>query len=321
MRAIQVSQFGGPEVLEVVELPTPEVHPGTVLITVDAAGVNYADTHQTENSYLAPQQLPMVPGGEVIGRTADGRRVLGFTASGTGGYAEQAVLAEVLALPVPDNVSDGAALSLLVQGLTAWHLLRTIGHLAPGETVVVNAAAGGVGSLAVQLAKLWGAGRVIGLASNPDKRDLVLSLGADVALDSNETDLKAAVRAANDGRGADIVLEMAGGAAGDALLSSLGAFGRFITFGMASRQPMNDIAPASLMMGSRTVSGFWLMDCMRPERIMSMVAEPLTALLDLVATGKLNPVESAAFNLENAADAHRALLARTTTGKVILTMH
>jgi NADPH2:quinone reductase len=171
------------------------------------------------------------------------------------------------------------------------------------------------------LAKLWGAGRVIGLASSPEKRDLVLSLGADVALDSNDSDLKAAVRAANDGRGADIVLEMAGGAAGDALLSSLGAFGRFITFGMASRQPMSDIAPGSLMIGSRTVSGFWLMDCMRPERIMSMVAEPLAALLDLVSTGQLTPVESAAFNLETAADAHRALLARTTTGKVILTMH
>ena len=320
MRAIQVNSFGGPEVLELVELPEPVVHPGLVAIDVTAAGVNYADTHQIENSYLSKQELPMVPGGEVVGLTAEGTRVVGFTATGTGGYAAKAVLAEALAVPVPDGVSDAAALSLLVQGLTAWHLLRTVGRLQPGETVVINAAAGGVGSLAVQLAKLWGAGRVIGLASSAAKRELILGLGTDIALDSTTNDLKTAVKAANDGRGADLVLEMAGGPQGDALLASLGAFGRFITFGMASRLPMADVAPASLMIGSRTVSGFWLMDCMRPARIGAMVVEPLRALLDLVDQGQLTPVVGESYDLADAASAHRALLERRTAGKVVLTI-
>jgi len=319
MRAIEVSQFGGPEVLQLVEVPDVVATPGLLRIDVTAAGVNFADTHRTEDSYLAKQSLPFIPGGEVVGRTEDGRRVLGFTATANGGYAEQALIAESLALPVPDSVSDGAALSLLVQGLTAWHLLRTLGHMASGETVVVNAAAGGVGSLAVQLSKLWGAGRVIGLASSQAKRDLVLSLGADVALDSNETELAAAVRAANDDKGVDLVLEMAGGKAGDELLAATGTFGRFVIFGMASREPMQLVAPGALMRGSRTVSGFWLVDCMSPERFADMVVEPLRAMLDLVATGALRPIASDAFPLANAADAHRALLARTTTGKVILT--
>jgi len=320
MRAIQVEQFGGPEVLQLVELPAPTPTESEVLIEVSAAGVNYADTHQTENSYLSQQHLPMVPGGEVIGRTPDGRRVLGFTSTGTGGYAERAVLNQFMAVPVPDGITDGQALALLVQGLTAWHLLRTVGRLTDGETVVVNAAAGGVGNLAVQLAKLWGAGRVIALASSDSKRELALSLGADVALDSNSDDLKAAVRSANGGRGVDIVLEMAGGSAGDQLLASLGAFGRFITYGQASREAMTPIAPGTLMVGSKTVSGFWLMDCMKPNKIATMVAVPLQELLALVASGELRPIAADSFPLAQAADAHRALLARTTTGKVILTM-
>lgn len=321
MRAIQVEQFGGPEVLQLVDLPAPVPGDGEVLIEVSSAGVNYADTHQTENSYLARQRLPMIPGGEVIGRTPTGERVLGFTSTGTGGYAEQAVLNKAMAVPVSDDISDGAALSLLVQGLTAWHLLRTVGHMTANDTVVVNAAAGGVGSLAVQLAKLWGAKRVIALASSSNKRELALSLGADVALDSTAGDLKAQLRGANEGRGVDLVLEMAGGAAGDELLSSLGAFGRFITYGMASREPMQPVQPASLMVGSHTISGFWLMDCMKPHVAAAMVAVPLSELLSLVAAGDLTPVAGSAFPLERAADAHRALLARQTVGKVVLTMN
>ena len=246
MRAIQVTEFGGPEVLNLVEVADPDPIAGLELIEVDAAGVNYADTHAVENSYLSAQELPFIPGAEVVGRTADGRRLCGFTASGSGGYAERALLAPA-SFEVPDGVSDAAALGLLVQGLTAWHLLRTSARMVPGESVVVHAAAGGVGSLAVQLAKLWGAGRVIAVASSEEKRQLALDLGADVAVDSDPANLTAALREANGGKRVDIVLEMVGGPTTDASLRALAPFGRLVVYGMASRTPATPIAPSSLL--------------------------------------------------------------------------
>jgi NADPH2:quinone reductase len=169
VRAIEITQFGGPEVLQLVDRPDPTPHDGLVLIDVDQAGVNFADTHQTEDSYLSRQTLPMVPGAEVVGRL-DGRRVL--AAAATGGYAERTLAHPGTVFALPDDVGSTAALALLIQGATAWHLLRTSTHLAQGETVVVHAAAGGVGTIAVQLAKRWGAGRVIATASTPEKRAL-----------------------------------------------------------------------------------------------------------------------------------------------------
>src|SRR3954466_15916396 len=159
MRAIQQTQFGGPEVLELVDLPVPEPGESEVLIRVSRAGMNFADTHQRNKDYLAAQQLPLVPGGEVAGVREDTvERVVAL--SGTGGYAEYATAPEALTFPIPDGVDDGTALALLIQGLTPRHLYRTSGRVGPGESVVGVAAAGGVGSLAVQLGKPMGAGRV-----------------------------------------------------------------------------------------------------------------------------------------------------------------
>ena len=317
MRAIQVTRFGGPEVLELVDLPDPNPVPGLEVIEVDASGVNYADTHAVENSYLSAQELPFVPGAEVIGRTADGRRLCGFTASGSGGYADRALIAPAAAFEVPDGVSDAAALGLLVQGLTAWHLLRTSARMVPGESVVVHAAAGGVGSLAIQLAKLWGAGRVIAVASSEEKRQLALELGADAAIDADPGDLTAAIREANGGKRVDIVLEMVGGATTDASLRALAPFGRLVVYGMASREPATPIAPASLMTGSQSVIGFWLVDCMKVDP-MGMVAQPLSELVGLVAAGDLRPLPGTAYPLEEARRAYEDMRARRTTGKVIL---
>src|ERR687888_1469982 len=156
MRAIQVQEFGGPEVLRLVDVPVPEPSAGEVLVRVTRAGMNFADTHQRRNDYLVAQQLPLVPGGEVAGVREDtGERVVALC--GTGGYAEYATAPAALTFPIPDGVDDGTALALVVQGLTAWHLYRTSARVAPGESVVVVAAAGGVGSLAVQLGKPMGA--------------------------------------------------------------------------------------------------------------------------------------------------------------------
>jgi NADPH2:quinone reductase len=314
MRAIQISEWGGPEVLEVVEdAPMPEAGDGRVLIRVSKAGMNFADTHARENSYLARYELPMIPGAEVAG-VIDGtdRRVAALC--GTGGYAQYVAVPEALTVPIPDDVSDATALALLLQGLTAWHLYRTVGRLAEGETVVVVAAAGGVGSLATQLAKPMGAGRVIGLASTEEKRALALELGADVALDPEREDLGDAIIEANGGERVNLVLEMAGGRVFDECLKALAPFGRQVTYGIASREP-NTVQTGALMRRSQAVIGYWLMHSLRDP---SQVGPPLADLFDRVRRGELRVVEGATYPLSEAAQAHEDMQARRTTGKIVL---
>jgi NADPH:quinone reductase len=313
MRAIQITEYGGPEVLTPTELPDPEPGEGELLLDVAAAGVNYADTHHTENSYLTRTRLPFVPGAEAVGTTADGRRVVALT--GDGGYAERATAPAALTFDVPEGVGDGAALALVLQGTTAWYLLRDSAHLEQGESVVVHAAAGGVGSLAVQLAKAWGAGRVIATASTQDKRDLALRLGADVAVDPNTDDLRGTLREANGGQPVDIVLEMVGGPVFDASLAALAPFGRIVLYGNASRTPASPVDPGALVRPSRAVIGYWLVQSLRrPERFGAAVAE----LFDLTTSGTLNPVVGGEYPLAEAHRAHEDLLARRSVGKLLL---
>src|SRR3954468_7642004 len=224
MRAVQIDEFGGPEVLEVADVPKPEPEDGQVLIKVEACGMNFADTHQRENSYLARYELPLVLGAEVAGTTEDGERVVALVPSG--GYAEYAVAPEASVYPLPDGVEPGAALSLLIQGLTAWHLYRTQARVAEGESVVVISGAGGVGNLAVQLGKPMGAGRIIATASTEEKRQLTLDLSADAAVDPGSDDLTAALIEANGGERVDAVFEMAGGRVFDQSSEALAPFGR-----------------------------------------------------------------------------------------------
>jgi NADPH2:quinone reductase len=313
MRAVQIESFGGPEVLQVVELPDPQPAEGQVVARVLAAGINYADTHAVDDSYLAKQRLPLIPGGEVLVELPGGGR--GLTLADAGGYAELVAVDPRRVIGVPNGISDGQALCCLVQGASAWHLLRTSTHLAAGETVVVHAAAGGVGTIAVQLAKLWGAGRVIATASNPAKRQLTLDLGADVALDPATEDLAGALKEANDGQGVDIVLEMTGGPVFDQSLRALAPFGRLATYGMASRQEPTPVAAATLMAHSSAVIGFWLAHTARRP---GMLAGAVTGLFELILAGKLRPVIGGSYQLDQVADAHRALLSRASTGKLVL---
>src|SRR5919112_679684 len=240
MRAVQITRFGGPEVMDIVDLPDPVPSEGQELYEVSSAGVNFADTHQIENSYLSQQQLPLVPGAEFVGTpVGGGQRVVGLLDGG--GYAEKVAAHDVLTWAVPDGVSDEQALAVVLQGATAWHLLRTSAHLAEGESVVVIAGAGGVGSLAVQLAQRWGAGRVIATASSPEKRELAERLGADVTVDPALADadpkpFTAALREANGGKPVDVVLEMTGGTLLDGSLSALAPLRRLVAYGMAGRE-------------------------------------------------------------------------------------
>ena len=312
MRAVQIKEFGGPEVLEVVDLPDPEPGPDEVVVEVVRAGMNFADTHQRENDYLAKAELPLIPGGEIAGRTADGRRVAAMLANG--GYAEKVVVHRAALVPIPDEVSDDQAAGVLLQGLTAWALLKISARLERGESVVVQAAGGGTGTLAVQLAKRYGAGRVIALASTGEKRDLAIRLGADAAVDSRSDDLASAIREANGGDQVDVVLEMAGGAAFDACLSVLAPFGRLVSFGIASRQP-NEVMTQKLMRTSRAVVGFWLVHLFRRP---DLLEQGITELLEAVGSGKLEVVIGATYGLSDVADAHRALQGRETQGKLLL---
>lgn len=313
MRAIVLTEFGGPETLVMSEVPDPVPGAGEQVFDVLATGVNYADTHATEDSYLAKQTLPLIPGSEVVVRDATGARRLGLLAGG--GYAEKVAADPARLFAVPDAVSDGAALTTLVQGSTAWHLLRTSTRLQPGESVVVHAGAGGVGTIAIQLAKRWGAGRVIATASSADKRRLALELGADVAVDSRAEDLTAALREANEGRRVDIVLEMTGGRVFDQSLAALAPLGRLAVFGMAGRTPPSPIDAGSLMAHSRAVIGFWLVHVLqRPALFVASVTDLLAQLAD----GSLRAVIGATYPLAQAGDAHRALLDRSSVGKLVL---
>jgi NADPH2:quinone reductase len=319
MLAVQITRFGGPEVLDVVDVPEPVPGDGQQLYDVATAGINFADTHQIENSYLAAQQLPLIPGAEFVGTAVDGGpRVVGLLDGG--GYAERTVAHDFLTWPVPDGVSDEQALAVVLQGATAWHMLRTSAHLAEGESVVVIAGAGGVGSLAVQLARRWGAGRVIATASSPEKRQVAEELGAHATVDPAlaDDDPKAftgALREANGGRPVDIVLEMTGGNVFAGSLSALAPFGRLVTYGMAARQETKAVPPGALMQKSRAVIGFWLAHCMRRPQMMDAA---LHDLLPMVAEGALKPVVGGRYPMSNVREAHRDLLARRTTGKLVL---
>ena len=312
MRGIRISEFGGPDVLELVDIDRPAPGPGQVLIRVSRAGINYADTHVRSDSYLQSAPLPYVPGAEVVGVREDtGERVLALT--GTGGYAEHALAAASLCWPVPDEIDDGTALALLVQGVTAWHLIHTSGRVAAGESVVVHAAAGGVGSLAVQIACRAGA-RVIATASSPGKRALALSLGAVAAVEPDGAGLAQRLIEANGGERVDVVLEMTGGEVFRQSLGALGPFGRLVVYGQASHEP-STVEAALLQARCRTITGFWLTDCISRE---GMLAGALRELFALVQAGELRAVVGNTYPLAGAAQAHRDLESRITSGKQML---
>jgi NADPH:quinone reductase len=313
VRAIQITTFGGPEVLRLAELPEPVPGEDEVLIRVTRAGINFADTHQRTNSYVQQAQLPLVPGAEVAGIREDtGERVVALV--GTGGYAQYATAPRSRAFTVPDAVDDGTALALLIQGTTAWHMYRTSARLSQGESVVVHSAAGGVGSLAVQLGRPLGAGRVIAAASAPERRQLALELGADAAVDSDPDGLTERLVEANQGRPVDVVFEMAGGGAFDASYRALAHFGRIVVCGISTSEP-NDVSTGSLLRHSRAVTGFYLFHCLERE---GMFEEALVDLFARVSAGELRAVVGETYPLAEASRAHADLRGRRTAGKLLL---
>ncbi|MFJ9470563.1 quinone oxidoreductase family protein [Streptomyces caniferus] len=318
MRAMRFERFGGPEVLREADVPDPVAGPGETLVEVEAAGVNFGDIkqiagEQPDGPYAPKGPLPRIPGLEVVGRAPDGRRVLGYVLQG--GYAARTVVPDRDLVALPDGVSAGEALALLVQGLTAWHVLRSVARIRPGESVVVHAAAGGTGSLAVQLAREFGAGRVIATASSEEKRAFALELGADAAVDGDAVGYKERVLDANHGRPVDIILDAIGGPVLDSALDTLGYLGRLVTYGSSSRQAASALAPSRLAVENIGVAGFWLIPLLARN---GAGGPALEELLDLTARGRLRPLVGTEYDLARARDAHEDLLARRTKGKLIL---
>ncbi|MFF4242792.1 zinc-binding dehydrogenase [Actinomadura geliboluensis] len=318
MRAIQVKEFGGPEVLGVAEMPEPVPGPGQVVVGMAVADVIFLDTllRGGWGQDFFPRTLPYVPGGGGAGevlRTGDGvdpawigRRVVVRTGTG---YAEQVVAGEGEIMPVPGGLAAGTAAALVHDGVTALSLAR-LGAPAQGEWVLVSAAAGGAGSLLVQLAVDAGA-RVVAAASSEAKLELARELGAEAVVDYTRADWVERVREATGG-GVALGYDGAGGPLGLAAFDAVADGGRFVTYGTAEgfTDPDKDVARRR---GVRVLAP--LMDGPPDE---ATVRELLGRVLELAEEGRLKPVIRATYPLERAADAHRALAERTTVGKSLL---
>lgn len=322
MKAIQFTEYGGPEVLKIAELDRPKPGPHDVLIEIHLVGVNYADTARREGQYVVPTKLPFVPGAEVAGVVVEtgaevtnvniGARVVTLIESG--GYAEYAIADARSVILLKEEQDLKEAVSLPLQGLSAYHILKTMGRLQKNETVLVHAAAGGVGTIAVQLAKLMGAGKVIATASTDDKLELARSLGADVCINYTNEGWHKEVLEATDGRGVNVALEMAGGNIFEDTLKCLATFGRLVIYGVASGEQAI-MHPSSLMARNQSVIGFFLPQIMRkPELLIPSMQE----LFSLLEDGNIKMIIGEVHPIEEAAKVHELLQARKTTGKVLL---
>jgi NADPH:quinone reductase len=321
MKAIRIHETGAPEVMQLEEMETPAPKAGEVLIKVAAAGVNYADLAQRAGAYLTPTRTPMTPGmeiagtvvalGEGVSSVTEGTRVAAFC---DGGYAEYAISQASMVIPIPPALDFTHAAAFPLQGITAYQLLQESAHIQSGESVLVHAAAGGVGTLAVQLAKLLGAGTVIGTASNAEKLDLVRRLGADAAINYTEDDWVEQVKNATGGKGADIILEMVGGTISEQSLRCLATFGRMVVYGAASGQIAQFSGP-QLMYKNQSIIGYWLAgQISRTDRITMAIV----SLMQYLLSGQLEIIVGQTFPLEQAVEAHKAIAERRTTGKVVL---
>lgn len=320
MRAIQFHEYGDADVLHLVDIPVPEPKPGEVLIRVQGTGVNFADTLQRKNQYIYTPELPFTPGTEVAGTIeqlgADvqsfsiGQRVVAFMANG--GYAEYAIASQDLTVVLPEEIDFDSGAAIITQGLTAFYMLKTVAHLKPEQTVLVNSAAGGVGSVAVQLAKIFGAKQVVATAGSPEKLELAQSLGANSLVNYREPDWQEQVMRATDGKGADVILEAVGGETFHKSLECLATRGQLIVYGRSSGNTVFD--PITLLDKNQTVTGFSLYGFLENP----LYTESLNALFEYIKQGQLKVQIGGVFPLEQARKVHQLIESRSTQGKLIV---
>ena len=315
MKAIRIHEFGGTDKLTIDEIERPKPGAGELLIKTAAAGINYADVMMRAGNYLTKPPLPYVLGFETAGTVEElgpgvtnvevGDRVLASVSAG--GYAEYTVAMARGVVPIPEELGYGEATVPLVQGLTA---LGLIDQAKAGDSILVHAAAGGVGSLIVQLAKYKGL-KVIGTASNHEKLELVTRLGADAAIDYTQEDWTDHVLKATDGKGVNWIIEMVGGDIVGQNLKVLAKNGTMWVYGAASGQEYR-LPVLSLMQKNHIVRGYWLTNETVSNRIRFT-----KELLENVTAGRLS-IQVTEFPFDKVADAHTAIEGRKTTGKVVL---
>lgn len=319
MQTIEVTQFGGPEQLRLREEATPTPKAGQLLIEVKASGINFADLVARSGHYPPVPSVPFRPGFEVAGTVIEvGEGVEGFQKGARvmalvqgGGYASHAVVEASNAVPLPDSLDFAPATALLIQGLTAYFLLEA-GNFQAGDTVLIPSAAGGLGSLAVQMAKLKGAGKVIGLAS-PSKHDHVRALGADEVFDYTQSGWSKPVLDATNGKGVDIFLDSQGDPAGEGK-DALADGARWLVFGgqAGSGGALGAASFMSLMFRNVSIRGYTLYSDIHRVQL------ALPELIGWAASGQLRIEANDRFALADAARAHEAIANRKTSGKVVL---
>ena len=319
MKAVRIHEFGGLDVLRWEEAPEPELRAHQALIRVDAAGVNYADLMRRGGNYPGPD-LPASLGLEAAGTvTAVGAEVTGVSvgqrvmAMGPGGQAELVAVNGNFVFPYPETIDPVQAGGMPIVFLTAYHLLKTRGRLEPGHTVLVQAGASGVGTVAIQLAKAWGA-RVIATASTQEKLDLCRSLGADVVINYTEQDFEEAVNEQSGGAGVELILECVGGPVLEKSLRCVASYGRMITYGNASGTPAS-LPAGEIFAANRTVIGFSI--GRSPQGRLDHQAA-MSEIFPLLADGRARLVVDQVLPMSEVAAAHRHLAGRGTRGKVIL---
>jgi NADPH2:quinone reductase len=302
MRAVLLRETGGPERLEVTEVPDPQPGDGEVVVRVRAAGINFADVLVRQGRYPQPPDLPTIPGSEVAG-DLDGRRVMALPRGG--GYAEQIAVDERLVVPLPDGASYEEGAGFLLTFLTAWIPLTRQVRVEEGSTVLVHAGSGGVGSAAIQVAKHLGA-RVVATASTEEKRAVALEQGADEALAYDEFGEK--VRA-------DVVMDPVGGEIFTQSFGVLKPLGTVVALGFAGGW-WEQLDPAPLVGRNLGLQGFYLGRLMRHDP--ELVGEAIGELIELWSSGAVRPLVGATFPLEGAAEAHALIESRGHVGKVVL---
>lgn len=322
MHAIVCHDHGGPEVMTYEEIPKPEPAAGEVLIKAEAIGVNYVDTMRRSGKHPAAPKTPFTPGIEVCGRVAEigkgvsrfreGDRVIGRCVT-HGAYAEFVCVEERFSVVCPETITAEQGAALFVTGQTAFHALSTIGQVQPGESVLITAAAGGVGTCAVQIAKLLGA-KVVAAAGSAEKCEFAKSLGADAVVNYSEPGWPERVREATGRTGANLIIESVGGGIASDCIQCWAPGGRMVIFGKASGKSAM-VSGDDLLFGNRSVHGLALGIVIENETLMR---EAMDRLVEWVASGQLCLHVGQVYPLRDAAEAHRDLEGRKTTGKLVL---
>ncbi len=324
MKQVVFTEYGQPEVLKLVVVEKPQPKAGEVLIKVTAIGVNYSDILRRTNTYFMPTPLPFVLGTEAVGIIEEvgegvaepyaiGTRVLAILPQ-AGGYATYANALAQYCVPLPPNIDDKTATAIFVQGSSAQLMISQVAKDLKDKTVMINAAAGGVGSILVQLAKLNGA-RVIGAGSSDTKLKTATALGADVVVNYSKANWSDEVKKATGGKGVDIVFEMVGGDVYNEIIKCLANGGHIIVYGCASGVQGN-IHPEYFVDNNICQSGFNLAWYIQNK--MPVWQEALGTMIGLLAQGQIKIETSKTFTLDNAAEAHKQIESRQTTGKVVL---